>query len=72
MKLTHDDELLLHRFLDGEMDSAQAVAFEARQISSRCPSSPKPVTSVMAWTPGIPASVGPGVLSLVVDAIISR
>lgn len=30
MKLTHDDELLLHRFLDGEMDSAQAVAFEAR------------------------------------------
>jgi len=30
MKLTHADELLLHRFLDGEMDSAQAVAFEAR------------------------------------------
>ena len=30
MKLTHSDELLLHRFLDGEMDSAQAVAFEAR------------------------------------------
>src|SRR5262245_46257659 len=30
MKLTHTDELLLHRFLDGEMDSAQAVAFEAR------------------------------------------
>ena len=30
MKLTHDDELMLHRFLDGEMDSAQAVAFEAR------------------------------------------
>src|SRR5262245_63790693 len=30
MRLTHADELLLHRFLDGEMDSAQAVAFEAR------------------------------------------
>ena len=30
MKLTHADELMLHRFLDGEMDSAQAVAFEAR------------------------------------------
>jgi anti-sigma factor RsiW len=30
MKLTHSDELSLHRFLDGEMDSAQAVAFEAR------------------------------------------
>ena len=30
MKLTHADEVLLHRVLDGEMDSAQAVAFEAR------------------------------------------
>ena len=30
MKLTHTEELLLHRFLDGELAAAQTAAFEAR------------------------------------------
>jgi anti-sigma factor RsiW len=30
MKLSHSDELLLHRFLDGEIAAAEVAAFEAR------------------------------------------
>ena len=48
----------------------RAVSPEPRAISSVWPSRPKPVTSVMACTPGSRASSGPGRLSRVVASII--
>ncbi len=44
---------------------------DPRHISRRCPSRPKPVTSVMAWTPRSAASSALTALSWVVEAIMA-
>ena len=53
----------------GELDRRSDL--DPRQISSRWPRRPKPVTSVSAWTPGIEPNAIPGVLSWVVLASIA-